>query len=42
VGAPYEAPARPDLVLGACTETVQGEADRVFEVLRARGLISDR
>ena len=38
VGAPYEAPAQPDLVLGACTETVQGEADRVFEVLTARGL----
>ena len=42
VSAPYEAPAQPDLVLGACTETVQGEADRVFEVLTARGLISGR
>jgi len=42
VGAPYEAPAQPDLVLGACAETVQGEADRVLEVLAARGLISSR
>ena len=40
VSAPYEAPAQPDLVLDARTETVQGEADRVFEVLTARGLIS--
>ncbi len=40
VSAPYEAPAQPDLVLGRREETVQGEADRVLEVLTTRGLIS--
>jgi bifunctional enzyme CysN/CysC len=40
VGAPYEAPAQPDLVLDACRETVDGEVERVLEVLAARGLIS--
>jgi bifunctional enzyme CysN/CysC len=40
VSAPYEPPAEPDLVLGARTETVKGEADRVFEALSARGLIA--
>lgn len=41
VDAPYEAPSRPDLVLGG-EETVAGEADRVLEVLAVRGLISSR
>jgi adenylylsulfate kinase-like enzyme len=40
VGAPYEAPADPALVLGSCEETVEQEVDRVFELLIARGLIS--
>ena len=38
VGAPYEAPVQPDLVLGASEETVDGEVERVLEVLNARGL----
>jgi bifunctional enzyme CysN/CysC len=42
VGAPYEAPTQPDLVLGAREETVPGETDRVLEVLAERGLISSR
>ncbi len=40
VGAPYEAPADPDLVLGSREETVEQEVDRVMELLIARGLIS--
>jgi bifunctional enzyme CysN/CysC len=40
VDAPYEAPTEPDLVLGADAETVQGEANRVLELLSARGLMS--
>jgi adenylyl-sulfate kinase len=40
VGAPYEVPAQPDLVLAPREETVHDEADRVLEVLAARGLIS--
>jgi bifunctional enzyme CysN/CysC len=39
VGAPYEAPAQPDLVLGTRQETVHEQADRVLEELAARGLI---
>ncbi len=42
VDAPYEVPTRPDLVLGSCEETVQGEAESVLEALAARGLISSR
>jgi adenylyl-sulfate kinase len=42
VDAPYEAPTRPDLVLGGREEPVEGEADRVLELLAARGLISSR
>jgi bifunctional enzyme CysN/CysC len=38
VGAPYEAPSQPDLVLGTCEETVEREVERVLEVLAARGL----
>jgi adenylyl-sulfate kinase len=41
VGAPYEEPTQPDLVLGGCEETVQREADRVLELLAARGSISN-
>ncbi|MCW3069340.1 MAG: adenylyltransferase [Solirubrobacterales bacterium] len=40
VGAPYEAPATPDLVLGTCDETVEREVERVLELLAARGLLS--
>jgi bifunctional enzyme CysN/CysC len=40
VGAPYEAPAEPDLVLGSFRETVEQEVERVMELLAARGLIS--
>jgi len=38
VGAPYEAPAKPDLVLGAGGESVDAEVERVLELLVARGL----
>ncbi len=40
VGAPYEAPAEPDLVLGGREETVEEEVERVMELLLARGLIA--
>ncbi|MGA2319337.1 MAG: adenylyl-sulfate kinase [Solirubrobacteraceae bacterium] len=40
VGAPYEAPADPDLVLGAHAETVEAEVERVLELLAERGLVS--
>jgi bifunctional enzyme CysN/CysC len=40
VGAPYEAPSEPDLVLGSSKETVEQEVARVMELLLARGLIS--
>jgi bifunctional enzyme CysN/CysC len=40
VGAPYEAPAEPDLVLGSFQETVEEEVERVMDLLVARGLIS--
>jgi bifunctional enzyme CysN/CysC len=40
VGAPYEPPAEPDLVLGSFEETVEQEVDRVLELLVARGLIA--
>jgi bifunctional enzyme CysN/CysC len=40
VGAPYEAPAEPDLVLGSRQETVEEEVERVMELLLARGLIA--
>ncbi|HWY90166.1 MAG TPA: adenylyl-sulfate kinase [Solirubrobacteraceae bacterium] len=38
VGAPYEAPVQPDLVLHTCSESVQDEVERVLEALSARGL----
>jgi bifunctional enzyme CysN/CysC len=40
VGAPYEPPASPDLVLGGCGDSVEAEVERVLEVLRERGLIA--
>jgi bifunctional enzyme CysN/CysC len=40
VGAPYEAPSKPDLVLGTREETVEREVERVLQLLRARGLIA--
>jgi bifunctional enzyme CysN/CysC len=40
VGAPYEAPPEPDLVLCSQIETVEEEVDRVIELLVERGLIS--
>ena len=40
VGAPYEAPADPALVLGSDGETVEEEVARVMELLTASGLIS--
>jgi bifunctional enzyme CysN/CysC len=39
VGAPYEAPADPDLVLGSDGETVEEEVARVMDLLAARKLI---
>ena len=36
VGAPYEAPAEPDLVLGSREETVEQEVERVMEAARRR------
>jgi bifunctional enzyme CysN/CysC len=39
VGAPYEAPASPDLVLGSHSESVESEVARVLAMLAARGLI---
>jgi bifunctional enzyme CysN/CysC len=39
VGAPYEQPAQPDLVLGTREETVEREVERVLEVLVERGLV---
>jgi bifunctional enzyme CysN/CysC len=39
VGAPYEAPAEPDLVLGSHQETVEREVERVMELLAGKGLI---
>jgi adenylyl-sulfate kinase len=38
VDAPYERPAEPDLVLGACAETLQDGVHRVLALLSARGL----
>jgi bifunctional enzyme CysN/CysC len=40
VGAPYEAPDEPDLVLGSCGASVESEVERVLELLAARGLCS--
>ena len=40
VGAPYEAPSEPDLVLGSSRETVEEEVERVMDLLVARGLLA--
>jgi bifunctional enzyme CysN/CysC len=40
VGAPYEPPADPDLVLGTREESVERGVERVLELLAARGLIT--
>jgi bifunctional enzyme CysN/CysC len=40
VGAPYEAPAEPDLVLGSRQESVEEEVECVMELLLARGLLA--
>jgi len=40
IGAPYEAPADPDLVLGTLEESVERGVERVLELLAARGLLS--
>jgi bifunctional enzyme CysN/CysC len=39
VGAPYEPPSEPDLVLGAGEETIDSEVARVLAMLTDRGLI---
>jgi len=41
VGAPYERPAHPDLVLDSCSASVDSEVERVMELLRERGLRAD-
>jgi bifunctional enzyme CysN/CysC len=41
VGAPYEPPSDPDLVVGERGEAVEEEVERVMALLVARGLISD-
>ena len=40
VGAPYEPPAHPDLVLDSCSASVESEVQRVMDLLAARGLHS--
>ena len=40
VGAPYEPPAHPDLVLDSCSASVESEVERVMVLLGARGLYS--
>jgi bifunctional enzyme CysN/CysC len=40
IGAPYEPPTDPDLLLGTLDETVERGVERVIELLTARGLIS--
>ena len=38
VGAPYEPPVQPDIVLGACDEDIDAAVECVMAVLRSRGL----
>ncbi len=38
VGAPYEPPERPDVVVGACAEDIDTAVERVLEALAARGV----
>jgi bifunctional enzyme CysN/CysC len=42
VGAPYEAPSAPDLVLASYRETVEQEVDCVMDLLHERGIIGER
>jgi len=42
VGAPYEAPVDPDLVLHTCEEQVEVGAERVLALLTERGLFGGR
>ncbi len=42
VGAPYEPPTHPDLVVGASGATVEHEVDRVLAMLATRGLVTAR
>jgi adenylyl-sulfate kinase len=42
VGAPYEAPSRPDLVLHSGTETVEKAVERVMHMIAARFLHPQR
>ena len=39
VGAPYEAPTAPDVVVGAPGEAIEAAVDRVLEALAARGVL---
>jgi bifunctional enzyme CysN/CysC len=39
IGAPYEPPSAPDLVLDAGAETLDSEVERVLAILIDRGLI---
>jgi adenylyl-sulfate kinase len=39
VGAPYEAPTQPDLVLRTCSESVQDEVEQVLRALAGRGML---
>jgi bifunctional enzyme CysN/CysC len=39
VGAPYEPPASPDLVLDTRSSSVADEVERVLDLLRRRGLL---
>jgi len=41
VGAPYERPADPDLVLGTLEESVERGVERVLELLASRGIVTD-
>jgi bifunctional enzyme CysN/CysC len=38
VGAPYEPPERPDVVVGACAEDIDTAVERVLEALAACGV----
>jgi bifunctional enzyme CysN/CysC len=40
VGAPYERPADPDLILGTLDESVERGVERVLELLAARGIVA--
>ena len=40
VGAPYEAPVDPDLILGTLEESVERGVERVMELLAARGIVA--